>query len=221
MPDCEICSSQVVTFQEDINWKAFDCRRCGRWQRSNDSYRQLNQLDWTDPSAVNARSRLSHIVRRNQEQLNPGRRVELPARLESWNLSERMPSPAEQLDNLIVYVGQHQPSYAESAPLAIPAVAAWIGARIVKGSSEAGVGWLLEQPTNSDFFDDRGDQNGRRLLRLTMKGWSLYEAVTRAQVESRRVLMAMKFNTKKLDDPQLDELVAAFQPAVARAGFDL
>jgi hypothetical protein len=54
-----------------------------------------------------------------------------------------------------------------------------------------------------------------------MKGWSRYEAVTRAQVESRRVLMAMKFNTKKLDDPQLDELVAAFQPAVVRAGFDL
>jgi hypothetical protein len=158
MPDCEISSSQVVA-SEDVDGKAFDCPRCGRWQRSNDLYQQLNRLDWTDPSAVNARSRLSHIVRRNQEQLKPGRGVELPARLESWNLRERMPSPAEQLDNLIIYVGHHQPSYAESAPLAIPAVAAWIGTRIVRGASEAGFGWLLEQPTNSDFFEDRGDHN--------------------------------------------------------------
>jgi hypothetical protein len=220
MADCEICSSAAQT-TEDLRWKGFDCPRCGRWGRSDSLVRSLLQLDWADPAGVHARSRLSHVVRRRQAQLELSRWAELPPQLESWNLMERLPTPAEQLDNLVLWIGERQRSFAESAILAAPAAAAWIGTRIVKGSAEAGLGWLLEQRATAALVEDRGMHQGFKHLRLNMDGWARYEMLTRVQVESRRVLMAMKFNTSTLQDAQLEELVDVFRPAVSLTGFDL
>jgi len=49
-----------------------------------------------------------------------------------------------------------------------------------------------------------------------MKGWQRYEALKRAESESRTAFMAMKF------DDEMDRVVAnCFKPAVAKTGFEL
>jgi len=141
--------------------------------------------------------------------------------LESWHLDEPLPTPSEQLDNLILWLGKHQPSIAESTAISVPAVSAWIGVSLTPSSPEAGLDWLLNEETAKSLLEDRGDQSGKKLLRLKMAGWNRYELLKRGQIESRRVLMAMKFNTPELNDPQLEQLIDKFRDAVKRSGFDL
>lgn len=170
--------------------------------------------DWDDAS-VHRRSRLSHIVRR-QQRPDAGW-VEVPINLEVWHLEEPLPSPSEQLDQLIIFVGDSQPSAAESAPVSPYRICAWIGARIKRGTPDNGFGWLVAQAPTKALLEDRGTQDGMALLRLRLEGWERYESLKRGRVESRNVLMAMKFN-----DPELDQVVEeCFRPAVHRAGFNL
>jgi len=151
-------------------------------------------------------------------ELPGGRWVKLPwDNLESWHLEEPLPSPSEQLDQIVIWLGENQPSPAESAALKAPAISAWIGAAITRGSPEAGLGWLLEQEKTSELMERRWEQNGLMLLRLKMPGWLRYEVLKQGHVDSRKVLMAMKFG-----DAELDRVVKeCFSPAVNRAGFEL
>jgi hypothetical protein len=137
--------------------------------------------------------------------------------VEVWHLDEPLPSPSEQLDELVIWIGDNQPSPAESASLRKLEVLAWLGAVITRNAPEAGLDWLLKQEQTAALIEDRGDQNGCLLRRLRMAGWLRYQALKRGHVESRRVLMAMQFG-----DAELDRVVKdCFSPAVARAGFEL
>jgi hypothetical protein len=156
----------------------------------------------------------------------------MPLDLESWHLEEPLPSPSEQLDQLIILVGDNQPSPAGWAALEAPAIAAWIGAIITPRSSfdagwtaatstpssfEAGLDWLLEQQQTLEFLEKGDAQNETLVLRLSMAGWLRYGVLKQGHAESRKVLMAMKF-----DDAELDQVVkSCFSPAVSRAGFQL
>jgi hypothetical protein len=53
---------------------------------------------------VHSRSRLSHILQRQQANVGAYRWAEFgPGDLDSWHLGEPLPSPPEQLDELIVW----------------------------------------------------------------------------------------------------------------------
>jgi hypothetical protein len=172
--------------------------------------------DW-DVNSIHVRSRLSHIIRRQQR--SDGAYVQLPldGNFEAWHLDESLPSPSEQLDQLIISIGDYQPSTAESAHLSPFALSAEIGTAITRGSSNASLGWLLEQPETQSYVESRGEKNGAILLRLTMSGWIRYGTLKKGRIESRRVLMAMQFN-----DTELDQVVnQCFRPAVQRTGFEL
>ncbi len=217
MPECLICSSPIPAPKEDVNWRGYDCPRCGRWAIRG-SFLEGQLGIWDDATTTHLRSRLSHIVRRQQRnEGNDGRWVDLPSRLEAWHLDEPLPKPSEQLDSLILWIGDHQFSAAELALVSVLAASAQIGVSITRSSPGAGLGWLLEQEIAQGLLEQRGDQNGKMRLRLKMDGWTRYETLRRGHVESRRVLMAVKFN-----EPELDRVVAqCFRPAVARTGFDL
>lgn len=59
--------------------------------------------------------------------------------------------------------------------------------------------------------------NGPSRLRLTFAGWQRYEALKRAEVESRKAFMAMEFG-----HAELDQIVNEyFKPAVGKTGFEL
>ena len=101
--------------------------------------------------------------------------------------------------------------------MAAPEISAWIGATITRPASDAGLSWLLEQRATAEFMEKRGEQNGTLRLRLSMSGWLRYGILKQGLVESRKVLMAMKFG-----DEELDHVVeSCFSPAVRRTGFEL
>ncbi len=220
MLECPICSSSVPTPREGADFTGYDCPRCGRWAAPYDSAGITFTFartfgDWDSAEGVRKRSRLSHILRCR----HPSDRYEakLPSSLAAWHLEEPLPSPSEQLDLLVLYVGENQPSPAESAVLKAPVISARIGAAITHPPSEAGLSWLLAQQETAQFLEKRGDQNGSLLLRLNMAGWLRYGVLKQGRVESRNVLMAMKFG-----DAELDRVVAScFSSAVRRAGYEL
>jgi hypothetical protein len=221
VPECPICSSPVQGPREASNWSGFDCPRCGRWEIAADAsgitYLFAHEIGGWDAQAARRRSRLSHILRR-QQPADQSERAKIPSgNLESWHLDEPLPPPSEQLDQLIICIGKNQPSHAESATIKVLEISAWIGEAITLRSPGAGLGWLLEQEKTAELIAKRGEQNGALQLRLTMPGWLRYGELMQGHVESRKVLMAMQF-----DDAELDRVVRdCFGPAVKRAGFEL
>jgi hypothetical protein len=170
-----------------------------------------------DTRSVHLRSRLSHIIRRQQRSDGAYVQIPLDGNLEAWHLEESLPSPSEQLDQLILSIGDYQPSPAESAHLAASALSAEIGAYITRKSPNADLGWLLAQNDTMAMLESRGEENGAMLLRLKMSGWVRYDILKRGRIAGRNVLMVMQFN-----DAELDHAVdQCFRPAVQRTGFEL
>lgn len=154
MPECPICASPVRPPSETIDWSGYDCPRCGRWSVKLDaggfelwSAREIGE--WDTAEAVRRRSRLSHIFRRLQPALPSSRWAEVP--VDNWRAkfldNEPLPTPAQLLDNLILWIGAHQASIAESAAISVAAVSAWIGATITRHSPGAALGSLYEPRT--------------------------------------------------------------------------
>jgi hypothetical protein len=219
MSECIICSSPSDE-QAHLNWHVTDCRRCGRWALQGIPNIAMSLLqgklgNW-DALSVHLRSHLSHIVRCQQR--GDGGFVQIPLDgLQGWHLESPLPKPSEQLDQLVLWLGNHQSSPGESIPISVQEISAWIGATITRKAPGAGLEWVLSQESAGSLLESGIAQSGSILMRLKMSGWTRFEALKRGQVESRRVLMGMKFN-----DPELDRVVQqCFRPAVKRAGYEL
>jgi hypothetical protein len=221
MAECLICATPNVSSVQIAGDTVYSCPRCGQWGLARLTADLTGSLqsklgDWNERS-IHLRSRLSHIIRRQQR--SDGAYVQMPLAgdLETLRLEEPLPAPAEQMDRLILSIGDNQPSSAESAKISADALSAAIGATITRNSLNAGLGWLLEQPTVKSLLERRREDGASIFLRLTMEGWLRYDRLKRGRTESRQVLMAMEFN-----DPELDRIVEqSFRPAVKRAGFEL
>ena len=224
MPECPICNSNVSSPAQSVRFAGYNCVRCGRWCVDADSSSVADLLiqllgEW-EPRALRRRSNISHHLRRQQPQLPSGShwiKLTVSEIEQVASTDEPLPSPSEQLDALILLVGDNQPSAGHSAALRAPLISAWIGAVITHPPSEAGLSWLLEQPTTDDLIQTRGEQGSDLLLRLTMRGWLRFDELKRHRIVSRKVLMAMKFG-----DAELDKVFSTcFIPAVRRTGFQL
>jgi nucleoside 2-deoxyribosyltransferase len=144
--------------------------------------------------------------------------VKLPIEdLASWHLDERLPSPSEQFDSLIILIGDSQPSPGERATLQAMATSARIGAAITTPPSNQGLVWLLEQQNVQYFINSGGFTNELWTPMLTMEGWTQYSQLKQKVVESKNVLMAMDFKNTELDAV----VERYFIPAAEVAGFKL
>jgi hypothetical protein len=161
------------------------------------------------------RSVLSHRLRCQQRaDLKPVQIFE--SDFPSLALDEPLPKPAEQIDRLVIWIGEHQPSASEPATATGLEVSAWMGAAIVRHNSSRGLSWILDQEEVKNLLDYDSDGRGNILFRLKISGWNRYESTKRSQVNSRTAFMAMQF------DPGLLQIVDDFfKLAVARAGFEL
>jgi hypothetical protein len=168
------------------------------------------------------RAILSHRLRRQQR----ARGSEPPSTLRADDLpkiDDKLPSPAEQADNLILWISDHQPSLTEYVDVAVPEVSAWIGAEITpKTSTGSAWAWLLDQEAVKRLVEWPGYSPNyysvpASHLRLSMAGWQRYDALKHAQVESRTAFMAMQFG-----DAEFNRVVNdCLKPSVEAAGFEL
>jgi hypothetical protein len=215
MADCPVCGMATAI---DIlaGLQTFKCARCGPWRLDAGGSEMgwallARQLGGWDRASTLRRSRLSHLIRRQQSQTEDA--VWVPVQeLESWRLDDPLPSPSGQLDELILLAGDNQPSFAEGARFSLDLISAWVGSAITRGSPNAELAWLLNQQEATSIIELYGTQ-----LKLTMAGWDRYQALKRAEIVSRTAFMAMQFG-----DQELNHVVDhCFRPAVERARFEL
>jgi hypothetical protein len=219
---CHIC--RMPAEKRDMGgWWAVDCVRCGIWTVLG-SYQQGTLLQylngklgrWEDLQSRHRRSRLSYLI--SKQQTSTGTVVTIPLdQLETWRLEDPLPTPLEQMDELVLVIGSHQSSPGEWAKISLHRASALIGCS-VSPSALQGIIWLLKQEKAIEYFERAQSEEGhQRAFRLSFSGWERYALLRRAQVETRTAFMAMQFG-----DTELNHVVdTCFRPAVDQAGITL
>ena len=189
------------------------CIRCGGFALARSVFDDLPEWFQRDLSRP---SRMSYTIRRMQRQDKP---ITIhPNAIETfWETP--LPTPNEQANELILWIGDNQVDSAKPAVQREVALDAWIGARLpLKPGSANGLRWLIDAmgEGSPDLFAHTYSQGGVG-LQLKLAGWKRYAELKQVQKESRTAFMAMKFG-----DVELDHAVDhCFRPAVRRTGFEL
>lgn len=188
----------------DGDKKRIDCPRCGQYSIAGTAYVTLPQDLQGDPKA---RAVLSHAIRRMQGSSSSPLITNALARqlLQSGSL----PSPAQQAEDLILWLGENTPAPGEAVELDDRPLTAIIGAL-----NESGVEFILTELTNQELVVGEMLDGG---VTLTFRGWQRYEELQRGQSRSRKGFMAMSFKNETLNEI----FVYHFKPAAKAAGFDL
>ncbi|MEW6681618.1 MAG: hypothetical protein AB1451_01650 [Nitrospirota bacterium] len=205
---CPACKTAVrpagiATTRERI---PVDCPNCGRYQLTRQAELGARPRLASDPEFAMI---LAHAIRRMQRNNEwPVVNSDLIERIEREG---RLPDPAEQADNLVIWIGDMQRHPGEMIPLDYDNSRAVVGAFDAPGvrfiaKSLYGAG--LVEFTNTDLLGRIG---------LTFAGWQRYHLMRRQSTTSPRAFMAMKYN-----DPILDQKIyPKFKEATREAGFDL
>jgi hypothetical protein len=192
------------------------CERCGEFALTDSLNQDLPDVLKRQPLHA---AMMSHSIRRMQRQ---GKQITiLPRDVETYWGRGHLPTPNEQADQLILWIGDNQPDNASAASARELALDAWIGAALPKVTGNAsGLRWLLAamEPNPAVprlFFYNTA--KGTANFQLTLSGWERYAALKQVQNVSRTAFMAMKFG-----DAELNDVVdRCFRPAVQRTGFEL
>jgi hypothetical protein len=218
MDHCPACGIFIATCVESGDQHRYNCRRCGKFTLSGFN-RRIAENNLVEAIASSngrrtnhRRSRLSHIVRRQQ---NGGGYVGVdPEKVIDWRLDDPLPSAPEQVDNLVLWLGHRQSSPLEVVVLVADEMAAWIGAPIVNNPTRAGLDWIFDQPEVRELV--QFDLNMHD-LGLTLPGWRRHQDLQSGHSQSRVAFMALQFG-----DAELDKVVdVCFRGAVARTGYAL
>lgn len=209
-PVCQLTASRIEHEPTGRGAILVDCAHCGNFALSSSLFAMLPQLR---ESAVDARAKLSHALRRSSQAA--GRPLFTSHTAEAV-LRQPLPRPREQADLLVRWLAEHVPGPGETVRVEHATHGAIVGAR-----SEAGFelvvdhlfrsGLVTGNQSKTLFGGDRADAT------LTFAGWDHYEGLRRGGQVYRKAFMAMKFGDAMLDDV----LASVFKPSALRAGFDL
>jgi hypothetical protein len=216
--NCIVCKTEGAERNElgTIGDSArFDCRRCGSFVLSGSAEGTIEARLIEKPLR---RSLMSHTLRGMQQPGEKHLRVITDKDLPTFWRDERLPTPQQQADNLILWVGANQETSSKGASVDRSELAARIGLPISLPNDSAEWAWLNTQLKEEQLYEAADVREGRILdLKLTMKGWKRYQDLKKMQKESRTAFMALKFNQPDLN-PVVD---TCFRPAVKRTGFEL
>lgn len=141
MTSCPVCGnnscSSHLSQVEIPPGKQYDCPRCGQFTLCG------TLADGFPGTFLDGHRRavLSYRLRTMQG----SKSVSLVAdELQSLRLDDPLPSPPEQVDRLVIWVGDHQCSPGRSTEVPVPAIEAWIGAQIATNDGSE-LSWLLSQ----------------------------------------------------------------------------
>ncbi|MBN2019626.1 MAG: hypothetical protein JW749_05315 [Sedimentisphaerales bacterium] len=158
---------------------------------------------------------LSHWIRTRHE-ANPSEWVNLTDDLVEKIVKQLPPTPAEQADKFVLWLGNSKHP---------PGEFVWVQPAthqsIMGATTPEGFELVLNHLIETEIFKSPGTEaehiNGRAYVTLSLKGWDRFHQIKRGSIESCKVFMAMKYN-----DAQLDKIVDdVFKPAVKQTGFDL
>ena len=215
---CPVCDAESLTKNEPRQDATYcECPRCLRYALSGTARALLASAH---THGRFARAKLSHSVYR---MASSGQWPKLDSALVQSILEDpnALPTPAEQLDNLVIWLAKTQADAGSRVHVGAAAIAA-IGALDFKG-----IGYIAFQAVQRGFVDGEV----RRLgglghaeeavvilpLLLTISGWAHFDELQRGHANSRIAFMAMPFGIDELDRLYREH----FQPAVDATGFKL
>jgi hypothetical protein len=210
MSTCPLCKLEVEEKDSSGETHQYRCKRCGNFQVSGSVKAMLGHLDENDRH----RALLSHAIRQMQ------RGTDWPLLTsESYHQllkQSSLPKPAEQANNLLLWLGQTADASEALVTVDCEALQAIIGGQRVESTYYV-ANYLRDQ--GLIWYDRVDTSKPTSPLRLQMKfdGWQQFEKLNNESVQSRTAFMAMKFG-----DEELDRVVEeVFRPAVAATGFQL
>ncbi len=204
--ECPVCGSAVTERQQrpgsrDSNF--YDCPNCGQYLIDRTPLARIEGLD------IKARAILSEEIWRSQSGDQP---FEISSNHLTAAESAELPDPAEQLDLLVLFLGQHQETPGAAVKVAWGNLRAKIGA--VTRDDES---FILNAAVEGGFVDNSESSMPTCSVLLTMRGWERFHEIQRGAVHSRIAFMAMPFGNDTVKR-MVDEV---FRSAVKETGFDL
>jgi len=207
---CPVCDSPLIDGlrQNQGNRIYFNCPQCGHFGLGRATELMLDTL-LTDPRK---KSILSYGIRKTPRRGPDTTLFDLEACKRIVDAGV-LPTPHEQGDNLIRWLGANLAGPGRSLRVSFPEHGG-----IMEAQSEEGFSFVLAGLLNAGLLE--GDRlmgpGANANVTLTFPGWERFEELRRG-TESRRAFMAMQYR-----DPILDRLVDDhFRVAVGQTGFEL
>ena len=209
---CPVCDSPLSSSEPNPGGRdatAYSCPRCGKFMLTGSLVSTLPHLHSTDPDAG---AKLSHALRRAQEQAEP----ELNTDTAEAVIKRPLPSPREQADLLIRWLATNASGPGEAVPVKFNTDLSIIGSK-----NPAGFKFVLDHLRDTGLIIENKSEvpldGNCTLVTLSFKGWEHYEQLKKGGVVYRKAFMAMKF-----DDEELNSILeSVFKPSAKRAGFEL
>jgi len=209
MSECPLCGYDLKREPQEVfetGGQTFLCPNCGCFELTFESVTNLRSL-LTD--SQRSLAILSHSVRKmNTRTKCPKLTWDL---IESILATTELPSPIEQVENLLLWLGDNTNfgGLFSLVPQTHQAVVGGTGPENLFAAARA----LLDRGLARGSLVNGGGFNGE----LTLDGWQAYEELKRGRSSSRKAFMAMEYG-----DSVLDRMFAeCFKPAVKAAGFHL
>lgn len=208
---CPVCKTILRKSESRDGRHFFECFRCGPFSLSGTAKVTLpHALTQSDDVATKISYALYRMTKREQWALLTSELLENIIRY------TELPRPLEQLENLVLWLGDNQPNMGAEISIDESTISA-------TGASDiSSVGFLVSQAVSAGLIAG----NAERMLDgsyyvipmlLTLKGWELFEELQRGKASGRNAFMAMQFG-----NAELDQIVEEhFKPAVKAVGFDL
>ena len=206
--NCPICK-KLGYCHEDTN---HDCPRCGKFKITGEAKDVLREL--CSQGSEEKRSLISHIIR--EERIDFLDREKLEKILKN----RQLPNPAEQINNAIKFLAKETKyfgnTYAEE-----PVLQALSG--IIGSANKANYNAIkMEMKDQGIIEPPTSETMGIQKIKLTMKGWDLYEKIGIS--ESKQIFMAMQFkkdNENESGKNFLYQLYPKISDAVREIGYQL
>ena len=208
---CPICSTQLSEQPRKVpdnpRLTCYPCPNCGPFAVNRPSEELLKKLARDDPLRLRV---LSYIVRK----MKAGESAVALSRERIMEITDstKLPSPTEQIANLLLWIGNNSEHFGKTIHLSPEEHTAVVGAIGTENFFH-----ITSELVNQGLFE--GMSSGRALFEghLTLAGWEAYERLKRGRHSSRKAFMAMEYGDDELDVVFHD----CFKPAVAAAGFSL
>ncbi len=213
---CPVCQTACSKTNAVGHSFAYDCPRCGNFILS---YHNNVDLQHTFNGAKThgvedeKKAVISHAIRKMQKEDSC---PTLGGDLIEAILKQTLPTPAEQKDIFVRWVGDNIKAggdYVEVNKLCVTAI---IGA-----ITEEELYFILKHLKTKGVIESETINLGASIdivkVTLSFDGWEYYEELKKGDTDSRKAFMAMEYG-----NPELNEIVDNhFKPAVADTGFEL
>ncbi len=213
--NCPICKTILEGKSPSLSVNHHDCPRCGKFFISREIELLLPRLFAMEEEKDDEEKMviLSHAIRKMQKEDSW---PTLDGNLIKAILKQSLPTPAEQKDIFIRWVGDNIKAGGDYIRVYKNITLAIIGASTYK-EFDFIFNHLAKKGIVENITVVGGADSALMDVTLSFDGWEYYEELKRGDTDSRKAFMAMEYGNKELDKIVEDH----FKQAVADTGFEL